>query len=63
MLPAWMERMMKKTFFVSALVQLLVFGVFGSFLLMGATMALLSFAFWHREIPPSAFSARWAKYC
>jgi hypothetical protein len=52
MLPAWMEIMMKKTFFVSALVQLLVFGVVGAFLLMGATMALLTFAFWHEN--PSA---------
>ena len=55
MLPAWMERMMKRTFFVSALVQLLVFGVFGSFLLMGATMALLSFAFWHENPSVSLF--------
>lgn len=38
-----------KTFFVSAVVQLLVFGVFGSFLLMAATMALLTFAFWHEN--------------
>ena len=43
-----MEIMMKK-FFVPALVQLLVFGVLGAFLLMGATMALLTFAFWHEN--------------
>jgi len=40
---------MKKTFFVSAVVQLLIFGALGSFLLMGATMALLTFAFWHEN--------------
>jgi hypothetical protein len=38
MLPAWMEISMK-TFLVSALVQLLVFGVLGSFLLTGAIIA------------------------
>lgn len=41
-----------KTFFVSAVVQLLVFGVLGSLLLTGALMALLTFAFWHED--PSA---------
>jgi len=35
-----------KSFLVSAVVQLLVFGVLGSVLLTGTTMALLTFAFW-----------------
>lgn len=45
-----------KAFFVSAVVQLLVFGVLGSFLLMGATMALLTFAFWHENPSINLFS-------
>jgi hypothetical protein len=48
--------MVMKTFLVSAVVQLLVFGVLGSFLMMGTTMALLSFAFWHENPSINLFS-------